>query len=112
MSYITNRTQVLSVEATAQMVEVPRIVDLSSNLNPIMYNSHVQVQNTHATQLAYVRVNHDGGPVEEATTAVGGYDYVVPNLSSIIVSLSGTMQLSLIASGAATPVYLHWGKDT
>ena len=111
MGFMTNATLVLNVETVPQTVEVPRIVDLSDNSPPIQRNSHALIRNAQAAHITYVRVNHNDGAVEPATTAVGGYDYAIPGIGEITISLGSATQLSFIASAANTAVYVQWGKD-
>ena len=111
MGFMANATLVLNVETAAQTVEVPRIVDLSGNSPPIQRNSHALIHNAHASHITYVRVNHNDGDVEAATTAVGGYDYAIPGVSELTIPLGAATQLSFIASAPNTAVYVQWGKD-
>ena len=108
MAYSVGQTTVLSVGTTAQTVTPPRRQDVGGNNLPFPQYPHALIRNAHATQIVYIRRNADGGAVEAATSTV--FDYAMPGVSEIVISLSNDAELSFIASGATTPVYVHWGK--
>jgi hypothetical protein len=108
MAYSVGQTTVVSAGTTAQTVTPPRTADLGGNGNTFPKYSHALIRNAHATQIVYIRRNYNGGAVEAASSTA--YDYAMPGVSEIVISLSDPLELSVIASGATTPVYIHWGK--
>lgn len=95
----------LSAGTTAQNLTVPATQNAASNdsnTSRIRHASHVKLSNTHASNNLFLKRNG------VATTS--DFDIQVPPGQSEVIAIGNLDRVSVIASGASTTGFVHWGS--